>query len=91
MKRKRPLRNTAERQFEEMMMSAGWEVFKRGMPDFACYKDGKFRLVEVKPGGFRFFTKYQYRLLSKLASLGVPCYYWSAETRKFTRVPGDST
>ena len=41
--------NPVERQVADQLIADGWEVMKRGWPDFLAYKDGKVRFVEVKP------------------------------------------
>lgn len=84
--RKRPLRNAAERKFEEMAQSQGWQVSKRGWPDFTCFKDGQFIAVEVKPQSTHNLSKYQYTVMAALVKYGVPCYYWAAEEEKFIQI-----
>lgn len=84
--RKRPLRNDAERKFEELAQLKGWQTSKRGWPDFACFKDGEFIAVEVKPRGTDNLSKYQYAVMAALAEYGVPCYYWAAKENEFTRI-----
>lgn len=50
--------NPVEREVADKLIADGWEVMKRGWPDFLAYKDGKVRFVEVKPArqGKRIWT-----------------------------------
>jgi len=56
------------------------------MPDFACYKDNQFMLVEVKPDLSHHLSRHQYRLMSTLAKYGVPCFFWSPADKEYKRV-----
>ena len=76
----RVYKNLPERMFAEDMVDNGWEVTKRGWPDFACFKDGKLMLVEVKKDKNTHLKKSQYRLMSALAQRGILCYYWEPNT-----------
>jgi len=78
--RKRPLRNDAERAFEEMLTAEGWEVTKRGWPDFTCFRDDELILVEVKTDKNHHLLRSQYRLMKALTERGVTCYRWAPDT-----------
>jgi hypothetical protein len=41
--------NPTERRVADRLIRDGWEVMKRGWPDFLAYRDGEVRFVEVKP------------------------------------------
>lgn len=75
-------RNTAEREFAEGMRERGWEVCKRGWPDFFCVRasDGQVILVEVKPYADRDLKHEQSVVMKALAAYGVPCFRWSPGT-----------
>ena len=72
-------KNEAERECCEELTTKGWEVTKRGWPDFICYKDGELILVEVKPKQSRKLKREQQRLTQALASLGVKCFKWTPD------------
>lgn len=75
---KRPA-NVAEANLFDLMVEAGWEVTKRGWPDFACFKDGKLVLIEVKPKRGRKLKSWQRRLMLELVKHDIKCYRWSPE------------
>ena len=81
MPRKHPLANTAEREFEDFMHQQGWDIMKRGMPDFSCFRDGRFMLVEVKRGGSRRVSPAQYKVMMALRRYGVPCFMWEPDSK----------
>ena len=72
-------RNPAEQQCYEELISQGWDVTKRGWPDFICYKNGNLALVEVKPYKSIHLKVSQYRLMAALARLGVKCFRWTPQ------------
>lgn len=74
-----PLKNPYERQLYDELTAQGWDVTKRGWPDFACFKGDNLALVEVKSGGNRHLKREQYRLMAALAKLGVRCFRWSSD------------
>ena len=78
----RDFRNVHEGRFAKLAGLWGWEVTKRGWPDFFCVKpDGSVAVVEVKPplkwfgrrrgGGL---SKVQTIVLIALARHGIDCY-----------------
>jgi hypothetical protein len=72
--------NAAERAFYEAARARGWEVSKRGWPDFFCIREGgEVALVEVKPHADRGLKTEQSAVLRALARYGVPCYRWSPD------------
>ena len=86
MKERRLLKNKAERVLQDLLEADGWEVYKRGMPDFACYRGTEFMLIEVKPNLSHNLKEHQYKLLAKLAKYGVPVFYFAASEKKFLAV-----
>jgi hypothetical protein len=76
---RRGIKNKAELEFIELMGKEGWELSKRGMPDFACYKGRKLILVEVKKLRSVHLKREQYRLMQALAKRGITCYRWSPD------------
>ena len=75
-------RNKAERAFFDHMVRSGWEVTKRGWPDYCCYKDGKVICVEVKARNKNKLVGEQARCMATLIKHGIPCYRWSFEDGK---------
>ena len=80
------LSNITEKAFADLAASRGWEVTKRGWPDFLCFgPDGKVIAVEVKPrtkDGRRLkqLKTEQRRVLDALSQLGVPCFVSDGES-----------
>ncbi len=75
----REIKNPAERQLFQELISQGWQVTKRGWPDFACYKGDNLALIEVKPRRSRRLKRKQYQLMAALAKRGVKCFRWSPD------------
>lgn len=50
---------------------------KRGWPDFLAVKDGRVRMIEVKPHAARTLSPAQARVAEVLALLGVEVELWS--------------
>ena len=70
--------NKAESKFYDEMKKRNWVLTKRGWPDFACFKDNRLILVEVKPDrGQKRIKENQFALLQLFASYGIDCYLWS--------------
>lgn len=70
--------NRRERQIQEEMIDAGYEVLSKGWPDFLCYrpKDGKVVFLEVKrkqirPSKKMGLSKHQKRVHEILMALGL--------------------
>ncbi len=76
---KRVYVNEAEQNFAEWARSQGWEVTKRGWPDFICYRGDSLMLVEVKPRLTNRLKSGQHRLMNSLKKYGVKCYRWSPD------------
>jgi len=77
-KQKPPI-NKAEAEFFNLMEAKGWELTKKGWPDFACFKRGKLILVEVKPKRSHRLKHWQRKLMLELVKHGVKCYRWSPD------------
>ncbi len=72
-------KNPSEAELYKLMCASGWTVTRRGWPDFACFKDGKMILVEVKPYRGHHLKYWQHRLMQELAKKGVECYKWDPD------------
>lgn len=75
--RRRP-KNEAEAKFFDYATENGFDVCKRGWPDFIIEKNERIMCVEVKREGQR-LKEDQERVMRRLAAYGVPCYRWSPE------------
>jgi len=71
--------NVAEAELFDLMEGNGWELSNKGWPDFACFKDGKLVLIEVKPKRSHRLKSWQHKLTLELAKHGVRCYRWSPD------------
>lgn len=64
--------NAAERQVVALLQTDGYEVIKRGWPDFlAVAPDGSLRLIEVKPTCRSQLSGHQQRVARALAPYGL--------------------
>ena len=74
-------RNPSEAMFMEIAKARGWEVTRRGYPDFICYtKTGDIILVEVKPRKTCPLKASQSRFMATISKrYGVKCYKWTPE------------
>jgi len=88
MKQQQRPKNKAEACFYDLMIERGWELTKRGWPDFFCWKDNKFVLVEVKRKHSHRLKYRQRHVMQSLADYGVECYRFSAKDKSFTRIYG---
>ena len=77
------MRNEIEQQFTRLAQDRGWEISKRGWPDFLCYlPNGFVAAVAVKArcrggayaGKLKLLGKEQARTLEVLQLGGIPCY-----------------
>jgi protein gp37 len=76
---KRRPRNEAEGIFWDESLETGWELTKRGWPDFFCLRDGEMRVVEIKPSGDQDLKAAQLIVMQALTAYGVPCYRWDPD------------
>lgn len=76
--------DTPERQFAEKMLAEGWDVTKRGWPDFICRRNGELMAVEVK-GPHDGLSRQQYETIADLRRAGIPTYVWGP-SEGFTEV-----
>lgn len=80
MKKKDEYRNQPENSCFKLFKSKGWEITKRGWPDFFAWdRSGKIALVEVKRHSWHSLKKSQHFLMSKLADFEIPCYTWTPD------------
>lgn len=70
-------KNVPENSLVELMESRGYEVTKRGWPDFLCFKNGELVCVEVKPNPGHGLRRSQSKAMRYLAAAGIKCYYWA--------------
>ena len=64
-----------EAAFAEWATGNGWDVTKRGWPDFICRRDGALMAVEVK-GGNDDLSPEQIDTLNDLSAAGLPTYVY---------------
>lgn len=65
----------AEQRFADWAESQGWDVTKRGWPDFICRRDGAIMAVEVK-AGLDVIRPEQIDVLDDLSANGIPTYVY---------------
>lgn len=75
----RSLKNPSERAFVEWAKSQGWEVTKRGWPDFFCQNAKGIMGVEVKQHGYSSLAPAQWKVMEALQAYGVPVFKWDPE------------
>ena len=76
----KPLVNMAEEAFRVWAELNGWEVTKKGWPDFICRgPDGALMAVEVK-GPNDQLRHEQSKMLKDLNRCGMPTFTWTMET-----------
>jgi hypothetical protein len=71
--------NSTERSFAKLAIENGWEITKRGWPDFFCVKDGEIICVEVKPiskdtGNLVPIKESQAAVMNALTDAGIRCF-----------------
>ena len=77
-KTKAPI-NKAEAELFNLMADKGWELTKKGWPDFACFKDDKLILIEVKPKRSHRLKYWQKKIMEELIRHDIKCYRWSPD------------
>ena len=85
--------NAPERELEELALRNGWEVTKRGWPDFVCFSpvDGEMIAVEVKPrfangSRMKILKREQARVMDVLTAHGIRCFVSDGKTlEKYNR------
>ena len=80
--------NAAEMQFKREMLATGWEVTKRGWPDYLAFKDEAVMFVEVKPNASQPLKDSQFKIFELLASHGFECYRYDPITGLNPYKPG---
>lgn len=68
------------------MTKDGWELTKKGWPDFLCMKDGKVMLVTVKGSRGRKVKKMQRAAMLFFAKHGIDCYEYSTKYNIFEKI-----
>ena len=86
-------KNKAEGECFDVLRADGWNVTKRGYPDFFCWKETPegemFAFIEVKPKRSNRLKTMQLKVMKFLSSKGIECYRWSPDYG-FTRIEQDS-
>lgn len=77
--RRRPA-NVAEGALFDELTADGWEVFKRGWPDFIAVRNGRVLIVEVKPGKNNRPKHDQEFVMQLLADHGLNVALWNPTT-----------
>lgn len=75
LKEKLNVKNKTEKLFRDLAEANGWEVTKRGYPDFICYKDNDFVFVEVKSKDYP-LTPEQEKFKSCMIRHGIKFITW---------------
>ena len=75
----RELKNPAENECYKLLRSQGWQVTKRGWPDFIAYKKDQVIVVEVKKNSAHSLRQSQWRVFKQLGQAGIPCYKYTPE------------
>lgn len=73
--------NRHENDLYNLASGLGWEVTKRGWPDFICWDGDNMILVEVKPPG-HLLNQSQWRVMLALSRLGAKCFVYSGGALK---------
>lgn len=85
-------KNQTERDFLKVATGKGWQVMRKGWPDFLCIgKDGETLIaVEVKRLGVQRPTRQQRTMLGLLARHGIKSYLWRPDTGFTEVIPTDN-
>lgn len=81
--------NKMERGLYETLSRQGWDITRRGWPDFACFRNGEFMVVEVKAKKDRQLRKRQLQVMKELANHGIKTYFYYGETNVLSEVSRD--
>ena len=79
-------KNESEGSCFDMFSERGWEVLKRGWPDFLCLKRGAVMAVEVKKTKSQSLRWDQIKVMRVLMRFGVPCYRYNGDEKKLVRL-----
>jgi len=72
--------NRPEAEAKAELKRRGWEVTRKGFPDYICYhRDGSLAFVEVKPDGRAPLKWSQHKLFFVLARYGIPVFRWDPD------------
>lgn len=78
--RRAPMGNVPERMLFDEFTADGWEVFKRGWPDFIAVRNGQVVIVEVKPQPNSRLRHDQQFVTQLLADHGLNVAVWNPKT-----------
>ena len=82
-------KNKAEGMCWDILTEKGWEVTKRGWPDFIAWHDDQPIFVEVKPNQNTALKDRQLHIMDVLAGAGLRCYRYSPDVG-FTALTRDN-
>jgi len=72
-------KNPSERLCVETLVRDGWEVTRRGWPDFAAFRGDDFLVAEVKRHSRNTLKRSQLDMMQTLARFGVKCYKFTPD------------
>jgi hypothetical protein len=72
--------NKAEAEFIRKATAFGWDVNRRGWPDYWCVKGDQLILVEIKTNHRDSLKKPQDAIMRRLRGYGVWVYHWNPTT-----------
>lgn len=70
--------NKWEAQFVEEMLAQGWDIYRRGWPDFIAVKGKEIRFVEVKPPD-GWMSPHQIAIAKILSEFGIQVECWNGK------------
>ena len=71
------VKNKTERLFKDLAEANGWEVTKKGYPDFICYRDSDIVLVEVKKPPNLKLSQEQAKFMDGIRKYGIKGKVWN--------------
>ena len=92
----RQTKNKSEQAFIDAAHEKGWQVIRKGWPDYLCFKQGEdggiaeIMAVEVKPRHAEGLKFHQILSASILSGCGIECFVYGAQEgtiRKVTATP----
>lgn len=72
-------KNEAEGLFYDLATQQGWELTRRGWPDYLVKSEGRIIAVEVKPSQGRRLKEEEAIVMDFLSLQGIDCYVWSPD------------
>ncbi len=75
----RPVASGTEARFVHRATKAGYQVIKKGWPDFVLIKEGRLFAVEVKQE-HNGLTPAQFEIMGLLSQAGIKCLVWKPKS-----------